>query len=1098
MPQQKQICFDEQLLQQFVDERVDESLESEILDHIGSCESCQVRMEGLAANQNVWADIKDNLDEHRFKAVGCETTDLVEADRNRDLNFMQNILAPTDDPSKIGRLGSYEICGIIGRGSAGIVVKALDTRLNRFVAIKILAPVYSSNGSARRRFEREGRSIASVKDDHVIPVYTVDEFQGNPYIVMQYVPGGSLLQRIEKKGALETDEVVCVAMQIAKGLSAAHDRGIVHRDVKPANVLLESGVDRAMVTDFGLARVVDEATMTRSGAISGTPQFMSPEQAMGESLDQRSDLFSLGSVMYAACTGRSPFRSETVFGVIKRVCDSEPRPIREINPKIDEWLVQFIEKLHAKNPDDRFDSSAQVAQLLSQELAYMRSPTLVQSPQRTWAPTKPKLKYGFSGWGYLTAAVAITALLIGSWQAGLGSYVAHGSNWFGVSSLFQEQEQELPRFKNTIETTIDVEDDGNLFLRTNLGTLSVKTHDKPIVEMRLTYTVAAEDQESAAKVFRLLEMNYDADNDEVAEFDLKKKQDAVIIAKFPEQRTTFTAEEIKDSDDLETLKEKLLLDNESYRSAKFELLVPETFNLNLKTEAGPILLTSVDGTVTLHTDGGHVEATNISGKTKIYSAGGHVEVGNVDSNLEIVTNGGHIAVGNVDGDLLAHTAGGHIQVGQVEGESDIKTSGGAIRLERTRGRVAAITAGGQVVVRRAEEAVNIDSASGEIQVYFVGQPSEESVLNSGQGQIKIGLTRDLGFKIDSSTGNGRVVGPFVHGKTRFFHESVNDGEQKLIAKTSNGNVEFFYLEDSVDGARFHQIPEEMADRSPFDIAFNLHNEGRLEESIKAYEEAIELGVKPGVSTFNLGCVWAEKGNPEKAFASLNKAIELGFRDLDQYEFDEDLESLHNDERFVELLGRIKEIDEAGKLLNKAMRQTGNKEYKEAAELLGALMEVIPENETAVFYYGFTLHMSGDVDAAMPYHHQAAATQRYAGLGNYNLACAYSLKGESELALEHLETALDSGFRDFDHIKDDPDLDNIRYEDRYKELMDEGASDDECECEECECEECDECECDECEAAREKAESIAEEADESDKDADEIESSSDKQRMRSIT
>jgi len=128
-----------------------------------------------------------------------------------------------------------------------------------------------------------------------VPIHAVDQFQGLPYIVMQYVPGLSLLQRLDKDGPLETDEVARIGLQVAKGLAAAHKVGIVHRDVKPANVILENTIERAMVTDFGLARVADDASMTRSGTIAGTPQYMSPEQAQGESIDARSDLFSLGS-----------------------------------------------------------------------------------------------------------------------------------------------------------------------------------------------------------------------------------------------------------------------------------------------------------------------------------------------------------------------------------------------------------------------------------------------------------------------------------------------------------------------------------------------------------------------------------------------------------------------------------------------------------------------------------------------------------------------------------------------------------------------------------------------------------------------------------
>lgn len=1078
MPQQKQICFDDRQLKQFVDEIVDESIEAEILDHLGTCEICQAAMERIAADQDVWTDIKCNLDEVRFKSVGCETTDLADVGASRDMTFIKNILAPTDDPSKVGRLGNYEVCGIIGRGSAGIVVKALDTRLNRFVAIKILAPVYSSNGSARRRFEREGRSIASVKDNHVIPVYTVDEFQGNPYIVMQYVPDGSLLQRIEKNGPLETDEVVCIGMQIAKGLSAAHDRGIVHRDVKPANVLLESGVDRAMVTDFGLARVVDEATMTRSGAISGTPQYMSPEQAKGESLDQRSDLFSLGSVLYCACTGHSPFRAETVFGVIKRVCESEPRPIREINPRIDEWLVQFIEKLHSKHPDDRFDSTAQVAELLSQELSYMRSPTLVQPPSRAWAPAKPATKTPTFGLGYAAAIIAAIALLIGGWQAGLGSYLTNGDSWSSLVSFFQYQEEELPRFENKVEATIDVEENGSLFLRTNLGSLKVKTHDKPTVEMEMIYTVEATDEEAAAKIFRELKMDYDVDAKEVEDLDATENRDAVIIAKFP-QRQQLSAQEIEDSDDLETLKEKLLLqEDEGYRTARFELLVPETFNLDLHTESGAIVLTSIDGTVRLHTDGGHVEATNITGETTIFSAGGHIELGDVDDDTEVVTNGGHIDIGTVSGDLIAHTAGGQIEIAQVEGESDIKTSGGAIILDRSKGQVVAQTAGGQVILRRAEEAVDLNSASGEIKVLFVGQPSGESIINSGQGQIQVGIKRGLGFKIDSKTANGTVVGPFIKGRAQSFHDSVNDGEHGLIANTSNGNIEFFYLEDSVDGAKHYRIPEEEADRSLFDVAFDFHLDGKFAEALETYREAIELDVKPAVSTYNMGCIFAETGEADKAFAALNEAVTLGFRDMDQYEFDDDLESLRDDDRYEELLERIEGMLEVGDMIQRGIQKAGSEEYSEAVELLKEALKIDADNERANFYYGFSLHMSGDIDAAMPYHERSAATDFYKGLGNYNMACVYSLKGKTEQALEHLEAAIDAGFQDFDHMSEDPDMDNIREDDRYKKLLQEAKAKYDCDCDDCcDCD-CD-CDCEDCKDEFDEADADETDSDEAD-------------------
>jgi serine/threonine protein kinase len=154
----------------------------------------------------------------------------------------------------------------------------------------------------------------------------------------------------------------------------------VHRDIKPANILLEDGVERLTITDFGLARAADDASLTRSGVIAGTPQFMSPEQARGEAIDGRSDLFSLGSVLYTLCTGRAPFRAETPFGVLRRITDDTPRPIREINPEVPEWLAALTEKLHAKDPAARFQSADEVAQLFEQCLAHLQQPAAVPLP----------------------------------------------------------------------------------------------------------------------------------------------------------------------------------------------------------------------------------------------------------------------------------------------------------------------------------------------------------------------------------------------------------------------------------------------------------------------------------------------------------------------------------------------------------------------------------------------------------------------------------------------------------------------------------------------------------------------------------------------
>jgi len=262
----------------------------------------------------------------------------------------------------------------------GIVLKGWDASLRRIVAIKVLAPHLATSSAARRRFVREAHAAAAVAHEHVVPIFAVAAGHDPPFLVMQFVEGRTLQQRLDADGPTGVRETLRIGLQAAHGLAAAHRQGIIHRDIKPANILLENGVERVRITDFGLARAVDDASLTQSGVVAGTPLFMAPEQAEGRALDHRADLFSLGSVLYAMCTGRPPFRSSTLMGVIRRVCDEQPRPIRELNPDIPDWLCGIIGKLLAKRPDDRFASATEVADLLTGCLAHMQHPLTVPLP----------------------------------------------------------------------------------------------------------------------------------------------------------------------------------------------------------------------------------------------------------------------------------------------------------------------------------------------------------------------------------------------------------------------------------------------------------------------------------------------------------------------------------------------------------------------------------------------------------------------------------------------------------------------------------------------------------------------------------------------
>src|SRR5215468_10309047 len=275
-----------------------------------------------------------------------------------------DFLTPSQKPDSLGRLEHYEILEVVGRGGMGVVLKGFDEKLRRVVAIKVLAPEMAASGTARQRFTREARAAAAVSHEHVVTIHAVEEAHRPPYLVMEFIDGVSLQAKLDKQGPPGLKEILRIGLQTAAGLAAAHAQGLVHRDVKPANILLENGVERVKITDFGLARAAADANLTQSGVVAGTPQYMSPEQAEGRAINQRTDLFSLSSALYAMCTGRAPFRASGSMAVLKRICDEMPTPIREANHEIPVWLTAIIGKLQSKEPAERYQSAAEVADFL--------------------------------------------------------------------------------------------------------------------------------------------------------------------------------------------------------------------------------------------------------------------------------------------------------------------------------------------------------------------------------------------------------------------------------------------------------------------------------------------------------------------------------------------------------------------------------------------------------------------------------------------------------------------------------------------------------------------------------------------------------------
>jgi serine/threonine-protein kinase len=385
-------CPDPDRLKEWLDGALPGDEQAALSGHVESCEACQQALEGLAAGGESWLGIARQLqqgpdepspgllqaiEELRDMPQTAETHIGESTGAELPLDF----LGPPDQPEHLGKIDHYEVLEVVGRGAFGTVLRAFDQRLHRVVAIKVMSPQLASSVTARKRFIREGRNAAGVCHEQVVTIHAVsDESSRLPYLVMQFVQGVSLQERLDRRGPPALNEVLRIGMQAAAGLAAAHAQGLVHRDIKPSNILLENGVERVKITDFGLARAVDDASLTQTGVIAGTPQYMAPEQARGETVDHRADLFSLGSVLYALCAGRPPFRASTTMAVLKRVCEETPRPLREINPDIPEWLAAIIAKLQAKNPSERFQSADEVSELLGRCLAHVQQPERFSLP----------------------------------------------------------------------------------------------------------------------------------------------------------------------------------------------------------------------------------------------------------------------------------------------------------------------------------------------------------------------------------------------------------------------------------------------------------------------------------------------------------------------------------------------------------------------------------------------------------------------------------------------------------------------------------------------------------------------------------------------
>ena len=373
--------IEKRLLQLLLDERLEEGDVDRIESHLERCDRCRSELESVAGDDRWWDETIQVLSECTRGAGERSPSDSGHPAVQQSLQWLLPVLDPPGDEDVLGRIDSYPIQGVIGQGGMGVVLRGFDPELHRPVAIKVLAPHLAGVGASRARFMREAQSAAAVVHPSIVPIYSVVTSESLPYLVMPYIEGGNLQQKLDREGPLELVDVLRIGLQIADGLHAAHQQGVIHRDIKPANILIEAGNGRVMISDFGLARALDDATLTISGMIAGTPQFMSPEQANGEAIDERSDLFSLGSLMYALATGRPPFRADRPLAVMRKITETSPRPICDINERIPAWFDRLVAMLMQKDVTKRVATADRAGELLREAHAHVQNPSRVSLPE---------------------------------------------------------------------------------------------------------------------------------------------------------------------------------------------------------------------------------------------------------------------------------------------------------------------------------------------------------------------------------------------------------------------------------------------------------------------------------------------------------------------------------------------------------------------------------------------------------------------------------------------------------------------------------------------------------------------------------------------
>ncbi len=310
-------------------------------------------------------------------------------------------------------IGRYSLERELGRGGMGIVFLARDVALDRLVAIKLLPPAMAAQPALRERFRREAQMAAKLSHPNIIPIFAVEQVGDFVFFVMAYVEGETLGHGLRTRGPVSPSDGTRLIREVAWALAYAHARGIVHRDVKPDNILLETGTGRALVSDFGIARATETSGSTAVGEVLGTAQYMSPEQACGEPVDGRSDLYSLGVVAYYALSGKLPFDAPDVAALLAQHITKPAPPLASLAPGVPKPLARAVDKCLAKAPADRFQTGEALGEAVAQSSEVARE---VPAPIRVWLTRGEGMRIALYGWTGLIGLATVAEFI--SWIIG--------------------------------------------------------------------------------------------------------------------------------------------------------------------------------------------------------------------------------------------------------------------------------------------------------------------------------------------------------------------------------------------------------------------------------------------------------------------------------------------------------------------------------------------------------------------------------------------------------------------------------------------------------------------------------------------------------